>query len=187
MQAIVKFLGVIIIVIHFGILLLFNMAHVAKGELQQFFMLGLNQVRYCSLLNSYTIWTGLLGGYGFYSPSVGNTYQIQFCSYEKESKKYYNSPALKRQAAKMRFQSYLDIASAFVNTENNKYDKEKQQAKASIAAACNYLSTRLSCDSLEAKLITKHINTLSQLSESKPNPPNHLALYRYVHIPKQQP
>jgi hypothetical protein len=156
---------------HFSILIVFNMAHIAKGDLQELCMEGLRLVQHCSGCSAYTAGTGLLGGYGFYSPSVGNTYQIQFCRYERQSKRYYNSPGLKSQAAQMRFQSYLDISTALLDTAET---KEKQQAKASITKACQHLLLRMPCDSLEAKLISKYKS-------------NHISLYRYVGVPEKHP
>lgn len=187
MKSTLKYIGLLICMAHFSMLFIFNMAHLAKGNIKPLFMRGLHVIRQCTTCNTYTNWTGLLGGYGFYSPAVGNTYQIQFCRHTQGSKKYYNSPGLKSQTAQMRFQSYLDVSSALLDPDDSKQIKEKLQAKASTEAACKYLMKYMPCDSVEGKLITKEISRLAQMQTTKPIQPHHLALYRYVQISKQSP
>lgn len=187
MKSTLKYIGLLLCIAHFSMLTLFNMAHVSSGRTKALFMEGLNLIRHCTICSAYTTWTGLFGGYGFYSPSVGNTYQIQFCRYQEGSKKYYNSPGLISPTAQLRFQSYLDIASALLDGNESYQTNEKKQAKASIQAACKYLMKQIPCDSLEAELISKQIKGLSQWRSLKPQQTKYLALYRYVQVPEKYP
>lgn len=180
-------MGLLLCIAHFSLLAGFNMAHISSGRTKALFMEGLNLIRHCTICGAYSNWTGLWGGYAFYSPSVGNTYQIQFCRYHDGSKKYYNSPGLRSRTAQLRFQSYLDIGSALVDNNETDQNQEKKQAKASIQSACKYLMKQIPCDSLEAKLITKQIKGLSQWRSLKPNQTPYLALYRYVQVPEKYP
>lgn len=187
MKSTLKYAGLLICVVHFNLLTIFNMAHVSNGTMKLFFMRGLHCIKQNPLCLAYSHWAGLFGGYGFYSPSVGNSYHIQFCRHEGTSKKYYNSPGLQSASAQMRFQGYLDMSSILLDEKEDRQCEEKERVRASVRAACQHLLKNMSCDSLEAKLITRRIQRLSQQPTIDTKETNYLALYRHVQLPEQYP
>lgn len=170
--------------LHFGLIALFNMAHISSGTCQDLLVHILTKVQRSTICGVYSNWTGLLGGYGFYSPSVGNTYHIQFGCYQRYTTRYYNNPGLTSASAQMRFQAYLDIGGSLLDQQNSQSAALRDRAKASVQVACRHMAKQQPCDSLVAQLVTKRIIPLNSRNSKNPI---HLSLYRHVEIVQQQP
>lgn len=129
-----------------------------------------------SLSETYTSWTGLQGGYAFYSPTVGNGYEIQFRQQLTNHKDTTAATLFQAATGLMRYQSFLDIGVSFVYTDRR---DEQQTAIAMIKQAREIYRVYHPDASICVTLASYISPSLSQLKTHLLSQPFYLSLYTY--------
>lgn len=143
------------------------------------------EIRFHPILRPYILMSGLNGGYGFYSPSVGNTYQIQHHVHSDYHSWYSSNAQLKTSAGRIRYQSYLDIGSSFLSEKKENCHSRKLAEKATECVN-KYLATRYPKDTTTSNLVTKLIPTLQQLRNGNTLEVSYINLFHHVEFPHYQ-
>ncbi|WP_400261906.1 hypothetical protein ACFX5U_20355 [Sphingobacterium sp. SG20118] len=130
--------------------------------------------------------SGIHGGYGFYGPSVGNTYQMQHRIQSGLYSRYSSNAQLRSASGRIRFQSYLDIGSAFLS-ENKENTTSRQHAQKAIVQVTQCIMAHSPCDTISSILVTKLIPTIQQLQEGAGMETQYVNLIDHVEVPPQQP
>lgn len=167
--------------IHFSIVIDTNFGHLykhlpkSKGSAYPHVLFGklINE----TFLGLYASYTGIHGGYTFYSPSVGNSYQIHFRCQSNKVNSYYNSPGIRTETGRIRYQSFLDMSTIFL-------EKGKEEAKESVRLAVKLATEELTrqhpSDSIVSTLITRITPTLEALRSDHHQKNVYVSLYQYA-------
>lgn len=129
-----------------------------------------------SILEAYTSWSGIQGGYSFYSPAVGNSYEIQFR--QQLAKDYDTTPEtlLHTATGVMRYHSLLDIGISFVCTDRT----DEQQAAITIVKQARHIYRSYYPDASVCVTLASYVcPSLSQLESNRQLQPFYLSLYTY--------
>lgn len=128
------------------------------------------------LSETYLSWTGLAGGYAFYSPSVGNCYEIQVQQQLPNNSYTYTATLFRTATGLMRYHSLLDIGVSFVYTDRR---DEQQTAIALIKQAQQTYRAYYPHASVNVTLVSYISPSLSQLKTDPSSRPFYLSLYTY--------
>lgn len=164
-------------VIHFGTIVAFHAPKLSSCFGQE--------IRFHRILRPYTLMSGLNGGYGFYSPSVGNTYQMQHHVQSGYHSLYSSNAQLKTSTGRIRYQSYLDIGSAFLS-EKEENCRSRKLAEKATEYVNKYIATRYPKDTTTSNLVTKLVPTLQQLRNGNTAEVSYVNLFHHVKFPQQQ-
>nr|WP_315402022.1 hypothetical protein [uncultured Sphingobacterium sp.] len=175
-------------IIHFSIVASTNLRHMhqhvpeAQGLAQLHVMF--DKLEKAVHMQHYAAWSGIHGGYGFYSPSVGNSYQIQFhCQFQKVNT-YYHSPGIKSEPGRIRYQSFLDIGAVFLEKGQ---EEAKESVRVAIQLATEEFSLQYPSDSIVSILMTKLTPTLEALRSDHLQETVYVSLYQYADTNSPQP
>ncbi|AIM38999.1 hypothetical protein KO02_21605 [Sphingobacterium sp. ML3W] len=144
------------------------------------------EILYHNLLRRYTLLSGIHGGYGFYGPSVGNTYQMHHHLQSRLHSKYSSHAQLRSASGRIRLQSYLDIGSSFLS-ENKADTASKQLAHKAVVQLTQRIKAQYPCDTISSTLVTKLIPTIQQLQDGADVEAQYINLIDHVEAPNQHP
>lgn len=177
MKYIQKYLLLLGAVVHFGTIAAFHAPKLSECFGQE--------IRFHRILRPYTLMSGLNGGYSFYSPSVGNTYQMQHQVQSGYYTWYSSNAQLKTSTGHIRYQSYLDIGSAFLSEKKENCHSRKLAEKATEYVN-KHIATRYPNDTTSSNLVTKLIPTLQQLRKGNTLEVSYVNLFHHVEFPHYQ-
>lgn len=159
--------------LHILISVVYNLAHLGDQETEastsKKALLDRLHVRLHSLalLPHYAQWTGIHGGYSFYSPSVGSSYYSHYnIDTEGEHKHHQTHPLLRSRSAKVRYRSFMDIQQVWINARDS-----STKADTLFAHAINRSLTQRLARHYPATTVRHHILVLfvPSLQEQKKN------------------
>lgn len=167
--------------IHFSIVIDTNFGHLYKhlpkserfAHLHPLFGKLINT----DFLGLYASYTGIHGGYTFYSPSVGNSYQIHFHCQSNKVNSYYNSPGIRTEAGRIRYQSFLDMSTIFLEKDQ---EEAKESVRLAVKLATEEFVRQYPSDSIVSTLITKLTPTLEALRSDHHQKTVYVSLYQYA-------
>lgn len=165
-------------IVHFGTIAAYHVPLLSKAIDPEIF--------YHYLLRRYMLLSGIHGGYSFYGPSVGNTYQMQHHIQSKNHSRYSSNAQLRSASGRIRFQSYLDIGSTFLS-EYKEDTASRQLAQKAIVQVTKRIKTQYPCDTISSILVTKLIPTIQQLREGTGMEAQYVNLSDHVEPPNHQP
>jgi len=134
-------LGTLYCILHLGTSSLFNVRHLTpdmvKSVLSRTAKNRIEQVCTAPGVRQLAQFSGLHGGYGFYSPSVGSSYHSVFSLYhaDTETNKKMTHPGLRYLSSKIRYRSLLDISGGWVS-QDEPVDTVTVRPLAKDLAAC---------------------------------------------------
>ena len=167
--------------IHFSIVAYTNFGHLyqhlPKSKELAYLYLMLQKLPDAHFLGLYASYTGIHGGYTFYSPSVGNSYQIHFRCQSNNVNNYYNSPGIRTETGRIRYQSFLDMSAIFLEKDQ---EEAKESVRLAVQLATEEFIRQYPTDSIVSTLITKFTPTLEALRSEQYQKPVYVSLYQYA-------
>lgn len=151
--------------------------HIPQSQVLAKLSLVLDKATDHSYFRHYATWSGIHGGYGFYSPSVGSNYHLQFHRSTDQGDRYYNSPGLYTESGRIRYQSFLDIGSTFLERGEG---ENKENARMAVQLATNELARRYPTDYINSIFMSKRTPSLSALQQDQHQKTVYISLYRYA-------
>lgn len=173
--------------IHFSIVATTNLGHMYKHvpnsqELAHLHIM-FEKLAKAPYMQYYATWSGIHGGYGFYSPSVGNSYQIQFHCQSNKIDNFYNSPGIKSEPGRIRYQSFLDMSAVFLEKGQ---EEAKESVRVAVQLATKELIRHYPVGSVMSTLATKLTPTLYALRADHHQETVYVSLYQYANTNSPQ-
>ena len=165
-------------IIHFGTIAAYNLSSYPVLHFPSFL--------YNKLIRSYAVISGIHVGYGFYSPTVGNVYQIQHHIQSDTNNSYRFHSPMQSAAAHMRYQSYLEVGAAWLS-EKKENEATRELAYAVVIAANKQVAAQFPDAVITSTLMTRIIPTITKLQQQHILEPSYLSLFSYVEEPTHKP